>query len=159
MPTIDVWAVDFLETYPGVCLGDFWEQDIASNHLGFLPDRPSLALMVMVQDYVRSRTSNQRRKLDNRCVFAEWQARRVVCASNYSTIIAVNDEGQDMASLELPDVLLTEPSALDQLQATGIDVLEQPGAIPFVFEPDTLEARLVYAVFDILHQQVMRRKR
>lgn len=63
-----------------------------------------------------------------------------------------------MAPLELPDVLLTEPSALDQLQATGIDVLEQPGAIPFVFEPDTLEARLVYAVFDILHQQVMRRK-
>lgn len=158
MPTIEVWAVDFLESHPGVCLGDFWEQDITSNNLGFLPNRPSLALMVMARDYVQSRTARQQRKVESRRAFEEWQSRRTVRPSNYSLVIDLRSDVQDFTLAGFEESLFAEPARPDQLLTSGVEVLEDPESSAMVFEPDTLEARLVYAVFDILHQQVMRRK-
>ena len=55
MTSIAVWAIDIIEQHPRISLADFYEQDIASNSLGFFPHRPSLTLMVQVQRFVAKR--------------------------------------------------------------------------------------------------------
>ena len=150
MASTAVWAVDFIDAHPTVSLADYYEQDTASNVVGFLPHRPSLSLMQMIQRFVAERTQREKRKIESRRAFEEWQRIRRVEPSKYSL--------RDTVIVEESTLLLLDYDDLDGPPTrVGLAIFDAPP--PMTFAAESLEARLTYAVFDIFRQRIMSNRR
>ena len=150
MTSIAVWAIDIIEQHPRISLADFYEQDIASNSLGFFPHRPSLTLMVQVQRFVAERPLREQRKVEGRREFEEWQLTRRIEPSRFSL--------RQTATVQEDVVLLLDYDDVNGAPTmVGFAIMDSPP--PLTFPENSLEARLIYAVFDIFHQRIMSRAR
>ena len=150
MASIEVWAIDFIDTHPTVSLADYYEQDTASNIVGFLPHCPSLALMRMIEGFVAARAPRDKRKIESRRAFEEWQRIRPVEPSRFSLRDTVTVEESILVLLDYDD-LDGPPTRL------GLAIVDAPP--PMTFAAESLEARLTYAVFDIFRQRIMLHRR
>lgn len=150
MASTAVWAADFIDAHPTVSLADYYEQDTATNVVGFLPHRPSLALMQMIQRFVAERTQREKRKIEGRRAFEEWQRIRPVEPSKFSL--------RDTVIVEESTLLLLDYDDLDGPPTrVGLAIFDTPP--PMTFAAESLEARLTYAVFDIFRQRIMSNRR
>ena len=105
---------------------------------------------LQVQRFVAKRPLREQRKVEGRREFEEWQLTRRIEPSRFSL--------RQTATVQEDVVLLLDYDDVNGAPTmVGFAIMDSPP--PLTFPENSLEARLVYAVFDIFHQQIMSRAR